>query len=77
MRRITARVRNGYFVSDEPTDLPEGTEASIVLEDPFAGMTPNERAELEAEIEEGYTDFLRGDFVDTRAFLAQLRSKRS
>ena len=77
MRGIKARVRNGYFVSDEPADLPEGTGASIVLEDPFAGMTPDERAELEAAIEEGYTDFSRGDFADARECLAQLRSRRS
>jgi hypothetical protein len=77
MHALKAHVRNGYFVSDEPTDLPEGTEAKIVVEDVFAGMDPDERAELEESIEEGERDFERGGHMEARAFLAQLRAKNS
>jgi hypothetical protein len=76
MQALKAHVRNGYFVSDEPTDLPEGTEAKILVEDVFAGMDPEERAELEAEIEEGYADFERGDHEDGLQFAERLVAKR-
>jgi len=75
---VKAHVRNGYFVSDEPANLPEGTEVELQLvvpEDPWAGMDPEERAELEEEIEAGYRDVENGDVVDAREFLAQLRAK--
>lgn len=34
-----------------------------------------ERAELEASIEEGFADVARGDHMEARAFMAQLRAK--
>ena len=73
-----AQVRNGHVVIDEPTDLPEGTvvELKVVkLEDPWADMDPEERAALEASIEEGFRDVENGNVVDAREFLAQLRAK--
>jgi len=75
MHALKAHVRNGYFVSDEPTDLPEGTEATLLLEDPFAGMEADERVRLEAELDEGARDFANGDSVNAREFLEQLRAK--
>jgi len=38
---------------------------------PFA-LSPEERAELEAAIEEGYADFEKGDYVDGIAFAKSL-----
>ena len=73
-----AQVRNGHLVIDEPTDLPEGmvVELKVVkLEDPWADMDPEERAALEASIEEGFRDVENGNVVDAREFLAQLRAK--
>lgn len=78
MHEMQAQVRNGHLVIDEPTDLPEGTvvELRVVkMEDPWADMDPEERAELEASIEEGFRDVENGDVVDAREFLAQLRAK--
>jgi hypothetical protein len=77
MRALKAHVRNGHFVSDEPANLPEGTEVElqVVTPDPWADMDPHERAELEASIEEGFRDFEKGDHVEARAFMAQLRAK--
>lgn len=80
MKGLKARVRDGHFVIDEPTDLPEGTEVELQLvapEDPWADMDPEERAELEEEIEAGYRDLENGDVVDAREFLAQLRAKNA
>jgi hypothetical protein len=43
--------------------------------DPFAGMDPAERAELEQELEEGHRDFENGDHEDAREFLTRLLAK--
>jgi hypothetical protein len=75
---MKAHVRNGHFVADEPTELPEGTEVEIALTrvvDPFAGMDPAERAELEQELEEGHRDFENGDHVDAREYVTRLLAK--
>ena len=77
MAPVKAHVRNGYFVSDEPANLPEGTpvELQLVTTDPWADMAPEERAELEESIEEGFRDMENGDHMEARAFMAQLRAK--
>jgi hypothetical protein len=75
---MKAHVRNGHFVADEPTELPEGAEVEIALTrvvDPFAGMDPSERAELEQELEEGHRDFENGDHVDAREYVTRLLAK--
>lgn len=79
MAPVKAHVRNGYFVSDEPANLPEGTpvELQLVTPDPWADMEPEERAELEEAIEEGYRDIENGDVVDAREFLTKLRAKKA
>lgn len=75
MQALKAHVKNGHFVIDEPTDLPEGTEVELQLvsaPDPWAGMAAAERAELEEEIEAGYRDVVNGDVEDGIAFAEQL-----
>jgi len=74
MGPVKAHVRNGYFVSDEPAHLPEGTpvELQLVTPDPWADMDPVERAELEESIEEGFHDVERGDVEDAVAYAEQL-----
>src|SRR5882672_842905 len=54
MSTVKAHVRNGFYVSDEPAAHPEGTpvELQLVTTDPWAGMDPEERAEIEEGIEE-------------------------
>ena len=78
MHALKAHVRNGYLVSDEPTELPEGAAVEIQLTkvDSFAAMEPSERAELEAAIEEGYEDIERGDVEDARAYAERLLAKK-
>ena len=74
---MKAHVRNGYFVSDEPANLPEGTEVELQLVpvDMWSDMDPAERAELEEDLDAGYRDIANGDVVDARELLAQLRAK--
>jgi hypothetical protein len=80
MQALKAHVRNGHFVIDEQTDLPEGTEVELQLvkvADAFANMAPEEREELEEAIDEGFRDFQNGDHVGAREFLAGLRTKNA
>jgi hypothetical protein len=79
MQAVKAHVRNGYFVSDEPANLPEGTEVELqlVAGNVWANMDPAERAELEEELEAGYRDVESGNVVDAREVLAQLRAKNA
>jgi len=76
MAPVKAHVRNGYFVSDEPAAHPEGTpvELQLMTTDPWADIDPEDRAEIEAGIEEGFRDIENGDVVDARVFLAELRA---
>lgn len=78
MGPVKAHVRNGYFVSDEPANLPEGTavELQVVASDPWEGLSVEERAEIEEGIEQGFRDIENGDVVDAREFLAQLQKNR-
>jgi hypothetical protein len=74
MRVLKAHVREGRIVIDEPTELPEGTEFELVpLDD---GMTPEERAELEAMVEESEAEFARGESVSLEQLWDTLRSIR-
>jgi hypothetical protein len=78
MQPLKAHVRNGHVVVDEPAELPEGTEVEVnvtKIVDPFVGMAPEERAELEQELEEGRRDFENGDHADAREFVTQLLAK--
>ena len=74
MHALKAHVRNGYFVSDEPTDLPEGTEAKIVIEDAFADMDPEERAEFMKELDASCDEADAGELIDAADVLAKLRA---
>lgn len=75
MQALKAHVRNGYFVSDEPTTLPEGTEAKLVVEDPFADMTPEERAQFLRELDVSCAEADRGELIDAEDVLARLRAQ--
>jgi hypothetical protein len=53
MSTLRARVQGGHIVVDGSTDLPEGTQLTLVMVDADSEMSPEERADLEAEIERG------------------------
>ena len=71
---LRGHVHNGQIVLDEPTDLPDGTPVDVSLraDDDLDDMTPEERAELEAGIQEGLADIERGDVVPAREFAQRL-----
>ncbi len=71
MKAVRAHVLKGQIVLDDPIELPEGMVVQVLLADPDE-LTAEERAELEAAIDEGADDFERGDFEDARAFALRL-----
>ncbi len=75
MTRYVARVRAGRLVLDVPTDLPEGSEVSLVANDgdDLSEMTEAERRQLAAEIAAAREDEAAGRFEDVEDLLKQLR----
>jgi hypothetical protein len=81
MQGLKARVHNGRYVIDEPTDLPEGTELYLVRADGEEVAWANEatwpeqkRNDLEDALQRGTADVAAGRTVDAREFLAKLRT---
>ena len=72
---LHARVKAGRYVIDEPADLPEGSVVELVAVEDLSDMDPAERAALEAAIAAGIEDADRGNTVDARQFIEQLRAK--
>jgi hypothetical protein len=74
MRTVRAHVRSGRIVVDEPTDLPDGNEVEVHLDDSGA-LRPDEIADIEASIDAGLADAEVGRVRDARAVLAELRAR--
>jgi hypothetical protein len=76
MQALTAKVRNGRLVLDEPTNLPEGAEVPVTLVD-ADDLTDEERAALHASIERGIADVEAGRVVDHARIKEVLRATRT
>lgn len=74
MRALKAHVKQGHLVVDEPTNMPEGSEVELVPLD--EGMTPEERAELDAMIEESERELDAGQGMSVEQFWAEFRANR-
>ena len=72
---ITARVRAGRLVVDEPTDLPDGTELQLLPLDPGDWLDQGERAALHEALRESGADVAAGRLVDAEEILRELRSR--
>ena len=59
---------------DETTDLPDGTEMTLLVVDREDEMTAAERAALEAEIERGRADIIAGLGISAEDLLARVRA---
>jgi hypothetical protein len=60
MSTIRARVRNGRLIVDAPTDLPEGTELDLVIDDAGDSLDEAERAALHAAIRQAWASLQAG-----------------
>ena len=72
MRVLKAHIKGGQVVMDEPTELPEGEEVQVVLDE----MDEAERAALEAAIEESEAEFEAGLGMSEEEFWAKMRAAR-
>lgn len=73
MRALKAHVKAGRLLLDEPTDLPEG-EVEVYVPD-GEEFTPEERAKLEAALDEGIAAARRGDHSDADEFIQGLLAR--
>jgi hypothetical protein len=74
MSVLRARVKGGHIVVDEPTDLPDGTELTLLLLEAEDEMTAEERADLDATIERGRAEIAAGKGVSPEELLARVRA---
>lgn len=70
---LKARVHNGRFVIDEPTELPEGTEVDLLLLDPGDWLDPDDRAALHRALAASEEDIENGLLIDADEVLRELR----
>jgi hypothetical protein len=73
MSTLRARVRGGQIVVEDKTDLPEGTQLTLVMVDADDEMTPEERADLEAELDRGRAAIAGGQGMSGDELLARVR----
>ena len=73
MSTLHARVKGGQIVVEGKTDLPEGTELTLVMVESDDEMTPEERADLEAELERGRAAIAAGRGISGDELLARVR----
>jgi hypothetical protein len=74
MQALKAHVRGGRLVLDEPTNLPEGTEVELVaIDDEF---DPEERARLDAALEQSRAQARDGQLVDGDTVIGNLLDRR-
>ena len=73
---LHARVKNGHFVIDEPTDLPEGSVVELVPVDDVEALDETERARLFGFLERSIREHVPGKGVPAEEVLADIRSRR-
>ncbi len=71
---ITARVREGRLVLDEPTTLPEGTQVALLPLDPGDWLDDTDRAALHAALRASDADVAAGRLMDAAEVLRSLRT---
>jgi hypothetical protein len=74
VKAVRAHVQNGQIVLDAPVDLLDGVAVKVLLPDEDE-MSIEDRAELEAAVEESRAQFDRGEFEDARAFAVRLAAR--
>jgi hypothetical protein len=74
VKAINAHVYKGQIVLDEPVDLPDGVAVKVLLPDED-DLTPEERDELEAALDDSVAEFSRGEFEDARVFASKLAAR--
>lgn len=71
-----ARVENGRIHLDEPTELPEGTELDLVIDDGGDDLDPEDRAALNRALDESWKEVEAGHVRPAWEVIEELRSRR-
>jgi len=71
---LKARVHNGHFVVEEPTQLPEGTEIELLPLDPGDWLALDDRDRLHRALLASQDDIDGGRLVDAEEVLRELRT---
>ena len=74
MTAVKALVKNGRLMLDEPTDLPEGTVVPLEIAHDWDDLDDEERAALNASIEEAERELDAGQAVSEEELWARLRA---
>ncbi len=75
MAALTARLLDGRFVLDDPTD-EDAPKLTLVLEDDEDELDPEDQARLDALLDRGLAQVARGETVSAEEFLAKLKARR-
>lgn len=73
---LKAIVREGRLVIDESTDLPEGTELDLVVDDESDQFDPEELRAINAAIQRSFEDVQNGRTRPAVEILDRLRQRR-
>ncbi|HEX2881704.1 MAG TPA: hypothetical protein VHO25_19395 [Polyangiaceae bacterium] len=74
MHALKVRVEKGRYIIDEPASLPDGTELYVVPSNDADGLDGEERAALNAALEEAAQDIDAGRVVAEAEVWARLRA---
>jgi hypothetical protein len=72
---LKAVVKDGHLRLEEPTDLPEGTELELVVDDEEGELTPDELRRINRALDRAVAQVERGQSVDGDELLARLASR--
>ena len=75
MQPLKAHVQNGRLVLDEPTELPEGTEISLVVADEEDELDDAERARLHDSLRRSMAQARSGQLIDADKVIGKLMSR--
>lgn len=76
MTGLRARVVKGRILVDEPSDLPEGTELVLVVDDGGDELDEIERDALHESIHQGLEDVRAGRVEAAEKVIARRQAKR-
>ena len=75
MTPLRARVQDGRLRLDHPTELPEGTELDLVIDDEGDDLTEEERQALHEALSKSWTSARAGKLRPASAIISELRRK--
>jgi hypothetical protein len=76
MTPLRARVENGRLHLDEPTELPDGTELDLVIDDEGDDLTEPERQALHEALSRSWASAKTSQPHPAKAIIEELRNKR-